>query len=151
MEKHLFDLFMFGMILVVIYYVFSSLNIKEGLTNNNATTTTTSSTNAPLTTTTSSTNAPLTTTTQNGIAGNAASYSASIKNMATLSKDKLLIPKYRTDYENTIMSYDDYVNSLMLEKLLDGSTDQIKKLSDIATLNQSKTALNAIMKYVDSQ
>ena len=140
MEKHLFDLFMFGMILVVIYYVFSSLNIKEGLTNNNATTTTTSSTNAPLTTTT-----------QNGIAGNAASYSASIKNMATLSKDKLLIPKYRTDYENTIMSYDDYVNSLMLEKLLDGSTDQIKKLSDIATLNQSKTALNAIMKYVDSQ
>jgi hypothetical protein len=140
MEKHLFDLFMFGMILVVIYYVFSSLNIKEGLTNNNATTTTTSSTNAPITTTT-----------QNGIAGNAASYSASIKNMATLSKDKLLVPKYRTDYENTIMSYDDYVNSLMLEKLLDGSTDQIKKLSDIATLNQSKTALNAIMKYVDSQ
>ena len=139
MEKHLFDLFIFGMILVVIYYVFSNLNIKEGLTNNDATTTTTT------------TNALLTTSTQDGIAGNAASYSASIKNMATLSKDKLLITKYRTDYENTIMSYDDYVNSLMLEKLLDGSTDQIKKLSEIASLNQSKTALNAIMKYVDSQ
>jgi hypothetical protein len=49
------------------------------------------------------------------------------------------------------MSYDDYVNSLMLEKLLDGSSDQMKKLSDIATLNQSKIGLNAIMKYVDSQ
>jgi hypothetical protein len=34
---------------------------------------------------------------------------------------------------------------------LDGSKDQMKKLADIATLNQSKTALNAIMKFVDSQ
>ena len=141
MEKHLFDLFIFGLILVVIYYVFSNLNInnmREGLVNNDVTTATTATTSTP-------------TATQNGIAGNAASYAASIKNMATLSKDKLLITKYRTDYENTIMGYDDYVNSLMLEKLLDGSTDQMKKLSDIATLNQSKTALNAIMKYVDTQ
>jgi hypothetical protein len=143
MEKQLFDLFMFGLILVVIYYVFSNLNInnlniKEGLTNNDETITTTTTATIPSATT-------------NGIAGNAASYAASIKNMATLSKDKLLITKYRTDYENTIMSYDDYVNSLMLDRLLDGSTDQMKKLSDIATLNQSKTALNAIMKYVDTQ
>ena len=141
MEKHLFDLFMFGLILVVIYYVFINLNInnmREGLTNNEEITTSTTTTTTPVAG-------------QNGIAGNAASYAASIKNLATLSKDKLLITKYRTDYENTIMSYDDYVNSLMLEKLLDGSTDQMKKLSDIATLNQSKIALNAIMKYVDSQ
>ena len=103
----------------------------EGLTNNDSTTQTSSS--------------------NNGIAGNAASYSASIKNMSILTKDKLLISKYRADYENIILSYDDYVNSLMLEKLLDGSKDQMKKLSDIATLNQSKTALNAIMKFVDSQ
>jgi hypothetical protein len=139
MEKHLFDLFIFGMILVVIYYVFSNLNLnnmREGLTNNDAPTTT---------------SAIPTISSQDGVAGNAASYSATIKNMATSLKDKLLITKYRTDYENTIMSYDDYVNSLMLEKLLDGSSDQMKKLSDIATLNQSKTALNAIMKYVDSQ
>ena len=39
----------------------------------------------------------------------------------------------------------------MLEKVLDGSTDQMKKMSDIATLNQSKAALNAIMKFVDTQ
>ena len=39
----------------------------------------------------------------------------------------------------------------MLEKLLDGSSDQMKKLSDIATLNQAKSALNGIMKFVDSQ
>ena len=136
MEKYLFDLFMFGMILVVIYYIFSNMNInnvREGLTTNDTTTSTT------------------TTSSQNGIAGNAENFSATIKNMATSSKDKLLITKYRADYENIIISYDDYVNSLMLEKLLDGSSNQIKKLSDIATLNQSKTALNVIMKYVDSQ
>jgi hypothetical protein len=134
MEKQLFDLFIFVMVLCVIYYVFSYMNNVsniEGLTNNDSTTQTSSS--------------------NNGVAGNAASYSASIKNMAILSKDKLLISKYRADYENIILSYDDYVNSLMLEKILDGSKDQMKKLADIATLNQSKTALNAIMKFVDSQ
>jgi hypothetical protein len=142
MEKHLFDLFIFVMVLFVIYYVFSYMNNiskREGLTNNEDSTTTTET----ILTTTASSN--------NGVAGNAASYSASIKNMSILTKDKLLISKYRADYENIILSYDDYVNSLMLEKLLDGSKDQMKKLADIATLNQSKTALNAIMKFVDSQ
>ena len=136
MEKQLFDLFIFVMVMFVIYYVFSymsNMSIKEGLTNKEVTSTTT------------------TTSSNNGIAGNAASYSAAIKNMAILSKDKLLISKYRADYENIILSYDDYVNALMLEKLLDGSNDQMKKLSEISTLNQSKTALNAIMKFVDSQ
>ena len=134
MEKQLFDLFIFVMVLCVIYYVFSYMNNVsniEGLTNNDSTTQTSSS--------------------NNGIAGNAASYSASIKNMSILTKDKLLISKYRADYENIILSYDDYVNSLMLEKLLDGSKEQMKKLSDIATLNQSKTALNALMKFVERQ
>ena len=139
MEKQLFDLFIFVMVMFVIYYVFSymsnisNMSIKEGLTNKEVTSTTT------------------TTSSNNGIAGNAASYSAAIKNMAILSKDKLLISKYRADYENIILSYDDYVNALMLEKLLDGSNDQMKKLTEISTLNQSKTALNAIMKFVDSQ
>ena len=136
MEKQLFDLFIFVMVMFLIYYVFSymsNMSIKEGLTNKEVTSTTT------------------TTSSNNGIAGNAASYSAAIKNMAILSKDKLLISKYRADYENIILSYDDYVNALMLEKLLDGSNDQMKKLSEISTLNQSKTALNAIMKFVDSQ
>jgi hypothetical protein len=139
MEKQLFDLFIFVMVMFVIYYVFSymsninNMSIREGLTNKEVTSTTT------------------TISSNNGIAGNAASYSAAIKNMAILSKDKLLISKYRADYENIILSYDDYVNALMLEKLLDGSNDQMKKLTEISTLNQSKTALNAIMKFVDSQ
>jgi hypothetical protein len=148
MEKQLFNLFMFVVVLFVIYYVFSYMNdtsykkMREGVTNMGTTTT------DDTTTTTSSISIG---SSQNGIAGNAASYSASIKNMSILSKDKLLISKYRADYENIILSYDDYINSLMLEKLLDGSSDQMKKLSDIATLNQAKSALNGIMKFVDSQ
>ena len=148
MEKQLFNLFMFAVVLFVIYYVFSYMNdtsykkMREGVTNMGTTTT------DDTTTTTSSISIG---SSQNGIAGNAASYSASIKNMSILSKDKLLISKYRADYENIILSYDDYINSLMLEKLLDGSSDQMKKLSDIATLNQAKSALNGIMKFVDSQ
>lgn len=141
MEKQLFNLFMFVVVLFVIYYVFSYMNNvshkknKEGFT----TETTTESTSVNIGSS------------QNGVAGNAANYSATIKNMAIMSKDKLLISKYRSDYENIVLNYDDYVNALMLEKILDGTTDQMKKLGDIATLNQSKAALNSIMKFVDSQ
>jgi hypothetical protein len=145
MEKQLFNLFMFVVVLFVIYYVFSYMNnvsykkSKEGFTTENTTETTTESTSVNIGSS------------QNGVAGNAANYSATIKNMAIMSKDKLLITKYRSDYENIVLNYDDYVNALMLEKILDGTTDQMKKLGDIATLNQSKAALNSIMKFVDSQ
>jgi hypothetical protein len=145
MEKQLFNLFMFVVVLFVIYYVFSYMNNvsykknKEGFTTETTTETTTESASVNIGSS------------QNGVAGNAANYSATIKNMAIMSKDKLLITKYRSDYENIVLNYDDYVNALMLEKILDGTTDQMKKLGDIATLNQSKAALNSIMKFVDSQ
>jgi len=145
MEKQLFNLFMFVVVLFVIYYVFSYMNNvsykknKEGFTTEKTTETTTESASVNIGSS------------QNGVAGNAANYSATIKNMAIMSKDKLLITKYRSDYENIVLNYDDYVNALMLEKILDGTTDQMKKLGDIATLNQSKAALNSIMKFVDSQ
>ena len=145
MEKQLFNLFMFVVVLFVIYYVFSYMNNvsykknKEGFTTEKTTETTTESASVNIGSS------------QNGVAGNAANYSATIKNMAIMSKDKLLITKYRSDYENIVLNYDDYVNTLMLEKILDGTTDQMKKLGDIATLNQSKAALNSIMKFVDSQ
>ena len=41
----------------------------------------------------------------NGIAGNAASYAAQIKAQAIKIEDQLLIPKYRTDYENVILNF----------------------------------------------
>ena len=89
--------------------------------------------------------------TNNGIAGGAASYGASIKANAIKSQDTLLVTKYRKDYETAILNLDDFVSNLMLETTLSidlqNPADGLKKLVD---LNQSKVALNAVMKFVDS-
>jgi hypothetical protein len=149
MEKELFNLVIFGIIIFIIYYVFNYINSCnhksiEGLTNNK---TSSSGTNSSSTAAGSSE----TSNSQNGIAGNAQSYAATIKSMSVNLKDKLLIPKYRADYETVILNYDDLLNSMMLEKLLDMSGNQMSQMSDVSTLNQAKTALNSIMKFVDAQ
>jgi hypothetical protein len=139
-SKELFNLVVFVLIVYGIYYLVTYLikvsNFKqiEALTNN-----------------TSSGTTALTSTSSGGIAGNASAYAASIKNLAVNLKDKLLISKYRTDYENIIMNYDDLINGLMLEQLLTNSGNQMTQMSNISTLNNAKTALNSIMKYVDAQ
>ena len=139
-SKELFNLVVFVLIIYGIYYLVTYLikisNFKqiEALTNN-----------------TSSGTTALTSTSSGGIAGNASAYAASIKNLAVNLKDKLLISKYRTDYENIIMNYDDLINGLMLEQLLTNSGNQMTQMSNISTLNNAKTALNSIMKYVDAQ
>ena len=48
-----------------------------------------------------------------GIAGNAATYAAGIKQKTVNLNDTLLISKYRKDYETLILNVDDYVNSMM--------------------------------------
>lgn len=139
-SKELFNLVVFILIVYGIYYLVTYLikvsNFKqiEALTNN-----------------TSSGTTALTSTSSGGIAGNASAYAASIKNLAVNLKDKLLISKYRTDYENIILNYDDLINGLMLEQLLTNSGNQMTQMSNISTLNNAKTALNSIMKYVDAQ
>lgn len=139
-SKELFNLVVFVLIVYGIYYLVTYLikvsNFKqiEALTNN-----------------TSSGTTALTSTSSGGIAGNASAYAASIKNLAVNLKDKLLISKYRTDYENIIMNYDDLINGLMLEQLLTNSGNQMTQMSNISTLNNAKMALNSIMKYVDAQ
>jgi len=110
------------------YLIFSNMGVKEGL--ENAANESSSST---------------------GIAGGAASFGASVKANVIKSQDTLLISKYRKDYETAILNLDDLVNNLMLETAL--SIDQknpqigLKKLVD---LNQSKIALNGVMKFVDA-
>ena len=87
----------------------------------------------------------------NGIAGGAASFGAMVKANVIKSQDTLLISKYRKDYETAILNLDDLVNNLMLETAL--SIDQKKPLvglKKLVDLNQSKIALNGVMKFVDS-
>ena len=63
----------------------------------------------------------------------------------------MLLSKYRADYENVIMGLDDLVDNLMLEKALSITADNTQKsLQELVTLNDSKTALNNVMKFIDS-
>ena len=109
------------------HFLYSNLNYKEGME-------TATSTNSI-----------------RGIAGNAEEYNASIKAAVIRSQDTLLISKYRKDYENVILNLDDLVNNLMLSAALniDNTNPQVG-LQQISNLNQTKTALNNIMKFIDS-
>ncbi len=93
----------------------------------------------------------------NNIAANAKPFADSLKSTAVSKVDALLIPKYRTDYENAIINTDDYINALMLEQLLKmdmttkNDSNNMDILNKISQLQSSKTALNSIMTFVDKQ
>jgi len=93
----------------------------------------------------------------NNIAANAKPFADGLKSAAVSKVDALLIPKYRTDYENAIINTDDYINALMLEQLLkidiktESPTNNIDILTKINQLQSSKSALNSIMTFVDKQ
>ena len=110
---------------------FENLNFREGMTDASGNQTSSS--------------------TENGIAGNASTYGANIKTQVIKLQDTMLISKYRTDYETAILNLDDLVNNLMLKTAL--TIDQTKpqqSLIALSQLQQSKVALNSIMKFIDS-
>ena len=87
---------------------------------------------------------------ENGVAGNAASYGATLKAETIKQQDMYLISKYRTDYETVILNLDDLVNNLMLGTSLSVNPSKPHEaLSKLAELNQAKTALNNVMKFID--
>ena len=99
---------------------------------------------------------------KNGEAGSANQYANDIENKNTKLEDGLLIPKYRTDYEQIILNMDDYINILMLKTILnininDDNVEGNKPNSNTAlfeslnTLNNAKTSLNNVMKFVDKK
>jgi hypothetical protein len=62
-----------------------------------------------------------------------------------------LISKYRSDYETAILNLDDLVNNLMLKTALTVDKDKPNQsLIALSQLQQSKVALNTIMKFIDS-
>ena len=142
MKTELMNMFLFIGISLVVYLLFRNFNYNnqysliEGMTD--ASTTGESPTAV--------------TPTGNGIAGNAPSYGAQIKAATIRLQDTVLISKYRSDYETTILNLDDLVDNLMLKTVLsidsNNPADGLKKLSD---MNQAKLALNNVMKFVDKQ
>lgn len=129
-KSFLCNLIIFISICIFTYIIFSNINYKEGLENNSKTTSSSSS--------------------ANGIAGEAATYGSNIKNQVIQLQDALLITKYRSDYENVVINMDDLINNLMLKTVLtiDQSNPQ-EGLKQLAGLEQSKTALNSVMKFID--
>jgi hypothetical protein len=133
MKTELMNLFLFIGIIFVVYLLFRNFNfeIKEGLENKTDTKTTIV---AP----------------KNGMAGNAASYGASIKATAIQLQDALLISKYRSDYETAILNFDDLINNLMLETALSVDVNNPElSIEKLSKMNQAKVALNSVMKFVD--
>ena len=141
MKQELMNLFLFIAICFAAYILFRHFEYKnqygliEGMTDG--------SSNATTTTTPSSTN---------GVAGNAASYGATIKAANIKMQDTFLISKYRSDYETAILNLDDLLSSLMLQTALTVDTKSPQTaIKQLAEMNQAKTALNTVMKYVDKQ
>lgn len=135
--KELMNLFLFIGICLVIYLFFRNFNYNnqykliEGMTDVSGNNTTLGS---------------------NGIADNAASYAANIKAATIKLQDMLLISKYRSDYETVILNLDDFINNLMLKNVLSFDKENPStSLTKLIELQQSKAALNGVMKYLDSQ
>lgn len=133
MKQELMNLFLFIGICFILYLLFKNFNFStiEGMTDASGNTV-----SPP----------------PNGVAGNAASYGATIKAANIKSQDTFLISKYRTDYETVILNLDELVDNLMLKTALSidatNPGDTIKRLGE---LNQSKLALNNIMKFIDKK
>ena len=135
--KELYNLFLFIAICFVVYLVFRSFHYNpmliEGMTDASGNSV---SVSAP----------------PNGIAGNAASYSAALKATTIKSQDTFLISKYRSDYESAILNLDDLLNNLMLKTALSvNQSDPSSSIDSLAKMQAAKTALNSVMKFVDSQ
>jgi hypothetical protein len=135
--KELYNLFLFIAICFVIYLVFRNFHYNpmliEGMTD-------------------ASGNSVAVTAPANGVAGNAASYSAALKAATIKMQDTFLISKYRSDYESSILNLDDLINNLMLNTALSvNQSNPGESIEKLAKMQQAKVALNSVMKFVDSQ
>jgi hypothetical protein len=132
MKKELMNLFLFIGICFILYLLFRNFNFRnrEGMTDASGNTTDASG---------------------NGIAGNASAYGAMIKAASIKSQDTFLISKYRSDYETVILNLDDLLNNMMLKTTLtlDINNPQ-KSIEELSRMQQAKTALNSVMKFVDA-
>lgn len=130
----------------IVFIIYKSLNLQktlfkktiEGMTNDTTTSTSANVSSSGV-----------------GVGANAASFSAKLSGLNTQNLDTLLISKYRTDYETSIINMEEYINILMLNLVLNADTTSqesiTKTLNNIGTLNTGMAALNNVMKYVDSK
>lgn len=137
MDDIIYNLVIIIVIASLIYFVFTNINVNitEGMANNEENTS-----SSGIST--------------NGIAGNANSYAAQLKNESIKMQDTLLISKYRKDYENVIINMDDLINNMMLNTILNykqtGDLNKdVEMIDRLNKLNNAKTSLNSVMKFID--
>jgi hypothetical protein len=134
--KELYNLFLFASICLIVYIIFRNFHFgkfqfREGMTDASGNTIVPPS---------------------DGIAGNAASYAASLKAATIKAEDTLLISKYRTDYENAILNLDELLNTHMLNIALTVNPSNVtESVAELSKCQQSLLALNSVMKFVDSK
>jgi len=91
-----------------------------------------------------------------GVGGSSSQYNTELKAKVTEMQDTLLIPKYRSEYENILLNLEDYINLSMLNISLHANTDierigqNIAVFNQLKIMNDAKASLNSIMKYLDS-
>jgi hypothetical protein len=88
----------------------------------------------------------------NGMAGNSSVYLSQIQSQNVKFNDSFNITNYRKQYEDIILSMDDLVNNLMLQTALTiDQTNPQQSLIQLGQLNNAKTGLNSVMKFIDSK
>jgi len=133
MDNQITNLIVFIFVCLFSYFVFRNINLnhREGMT------TDASGNNAA--------------SVSNGIAGNATAYASNIKSQVIQIQDQLLISKYRTDYENVVLSMDDLINTLMVKATLSiDKSNPEQGLNELVNLNNAKIALNNVMTVIDA-
>jgi hypothetical protein len=86
-----------------------------------------------------------------GAAVGAAKFATDLHETSTSLGDKLLIMKYRKEYDKVIMGWEAYVHNLMLETVLNADlAAPLVSMEKINTLNKSLESLAVIQEYVDT-
>jgi len=74
-----------------------------------------------------------------------------IKKKTTLMLDSLLIDKYRTNYEDVLINYHEYLNAMTLHLVTTNSMETLDKLPNkLGPIRLAREAINDTMKYLDS-
>ena len=75
-----------------------------------------------------------------------------IKDDSTKTLDGLLVNKYRSEYEDIILNMHEWCDTQILSNIVNGSIDRTNPSESIKKINeleQFKSTLNSIIKYVD--
>ncbi len=86
-----------------------------------------------------------------GVAVGAGKLATELQVKSVSLHDSLLITKYRKDYDNVIMNWENYIHNLMLETVLNADLQTpLVSMERLNTLNKSLESLASVQEYVDS-